>query len=193
MKKPTFKLIIPEWKNEIVIGIVEPTYYKASNKTSDKIKKMYKVKHCFGDHYYVDKNGSRVIKNKKTVGNEKTWRVNGQSFYTVNLHWKIRNEIVTQYHRYITDYIKEAFTEPFPIYLNSTLSMHINIYEIYTSKTPDITNMWILPKMIEDCFVIKGILKEDSPEFRTKTSYEYVFVEEEKDRKLEIIFKYISR
>ena len=191
MKKPSFKLIIPEWENEIVIGTVAPTYYKASNKTPDKIKRMYEVKRCFNDYYYVEKDGSRVIKNKKIVGNKQTWRVNGQAFYSSKLHWKIRNEIVNYYHTYITKYIKKEFKEPFPIYLNSALSMHINIYEIYSSKTPDITNMWILTKMIEDCFVNSKILREDSPEFRTKTSYEYIFVDEKKDRKLEIIFNYI--
>lgn len=191
MKKPTFKLIIPEWENEIVIGIVEPTYYKASNRTPDKIKRMYEVKHCFGHHYYVDKTGHRVIKNKKVVGNKRTWRINGQSFYASKLHWSKRSEIVRIYHAYIIEYIKKEFSDPFPIYLNSALEMHINIYEIYSHKTPDITNMWILTKIIEDCFVVSGILKEDSPEFRTRTSYEYIFVEEKKERKLEIIFKYI--
>jgi len=191
MKKPTFSLIIPKWKKEVVIGIVEPTYYKASNSTPDKIKRKYTTKHCADGVYYVDKTGKRVIRNKKIIGNEQTWRVNGQQFYSSNIGWKKRTNIIKTYKKYILEYIREANFEKFPIYLNSAIAMHINIYEVYSHKTPDITNMWILAKIIEDCFVEEKILKEDSPEFRTKTSYEYIFVGEEKDRKLEIIFKYI--
>jgi hypothetical protein len=48
---------------------------------------------------------------------------------------------------------------------------------VYSSNTPDITNMWILTKLFEDALVNTGILRDDSPQFRTKTSYEYKFVE----------------
>ena len=193
MKKPEFILTIPNWEREICIGTVTPKYYNASNKTPEKIKNTYEVKNIMGGWYYVDKKGAPVVKNKKAVGNKKMWAMNGQSFYSNNLHWKTRADIVKNYHKYVTEYIVEKFKEPFPIYLESTLSMHIDIYEVYCSKTPDITNMWILPKLIEDAFVNAKILIEDSPEFRTKTSFEYIFVKSDEERKLVITFKYIDK
>jgi hypothetical protein len=34
-----------------------------------------------------------------------------------------------------------------------TLNMDVIIYDVYSTFTPDITNMWILSKMIEDTVV----------------------------------------
>jgi len=193
IKKPEFTLTIPNWKNKVCIGIVGPKYYKASNKTPKTISSKYKVKNVMRDYYYVDEKGAPVVKNKKNVGKEEMWAINGQSFYQAALHWKTRTKIVNEYHAYLTNFIKKEFSDPFPTYLNFSLSMHIDIYEIYTSHLPDITNMWILPKLIEDCFVNSKILKEDSPEFRMKTSYEYKFVNKKADRKLVVTFKYKER
>jgi hypothetical protein len=64
-----------------------------------------------------------------------------------------------------------------------TLNMDVIIYDVYSTFTPDITNMWILSKMIEDTVVKCKILRDDSP-FRRHTGIGYRFVEEEKDRKL---------
>jgi hypothetical protein len=35
-----------------------------------------------------------------------------------------------------------------------------------------------------------GLLREDSPEFRRRTEYDYIFVEDEVDRKLVVTFSY---
>jgi hypothetical protein len=44
-----------------------------------------------------------------------------------------------------------------------TLNMDVIIYDVYSTFTPDITNMWILSKMIEDTVVKCKILRDDSP------------------------------
>jgi hypothetical protein len=74
--------------------------------------------------------------------------------------------------------------EPFPTFMAYTLNMDVIIYDVYSTFTPDITNMWILSKMIEDTVVKCKILRDDSPEFRRHTGIGYRFVEEEKIEKL---------
>jgi hypothetical protein len=190
IEKPVFKLTIPEWKNKVGIGIIAPKYYKAHNKVPDKIRDLYKVKKVFGDFYYVDDKGKRVKQGTRNVGEEKMWRINGQAFYSNTLHWRTRASIVKEYHMYIKEFIIKEFEDPFPTFLGFSLKMHVEIYEVYSAKMPDITNMWILPKMIEDTFVKAKILREDAPEFRRETSFGYSFVTEKEKRKLVITFKY---
>jgi len=190
IKKPSFVLIIPEWENSVKLGTISPKYYKACNKTPDKIKNAYKVKHVMGDYYYVDDKGKPVQKKTRNVGKAKMWKINGQAFYSNTIHWKDRAAVVKYYHKYISGYIEKGFKTPFPTYLGYKLRMHVHIHELYSSALPDITNMWILPKMIEDSFVKCNILAEDSPEFRSATSFSYKFVNKKEQRKLVITFKY---
>ena len=68
--------------------------------------------------------------------------------------------------------------------------MEVIVYDVYSKFTPDITNMWILSKMIEDAVVNCGVLRDDSPEFRMYTGCGYKFVDDEKDRKIVVTFKY---
>jgi hypothetical protein len=49
--------------------------------------------------------------------------------------------------------------EPFPTFMAYTLNMDVIIYDVYSTFTPDITNMWILSKMIEDTVVKCKILR----------------------------------
>lgn len=187
--KTVFQITIPKWKNKVPIGKVAPVYYTKNIGLPQKHAgaRLRKIGRKF---YYVDKNNKRLIKNVNKVGNIKYWRVNGQKFYSANIHWKTRSTIVNFYHRYFKDKINKKFKAPFPMFAGYSLDMHILIYELYTSDTPDITNMWILAKIFEDVMVAQHIFRDDSPQYRLGTSYKYKFVEDEKDRKLVIKFKY---
>ena len=187
--KSTFKITIPEWKNKVPVGTIITTYYKKSTKLPLKYKGA-KLKKFGRSQFYVDKRGKKIVKNPTKAGNVKYWNLNGQSFYTTNMHWALRSQITTFYHKYFKNYIKKGFKTPFPVFLEYKLEMNMKIYDIYSSNTPDITNMWVLTKIFEDVMVKEGIIRDDSPQFRSKTSYEYIFVKEEKDRKLIIEFKY---
>lgn len=188
-KDSIFTLTIPNWENKVPIGKITPLYYKKGSKLPIKYKKA-KLKKFGKVSIYVDKKGKKIIKNKNTVGEDKYWNLNGQQFYSTNMHWSTRSTIMNFYHSYFTTYIKKTFKKQFPIFLSHTITMEIFIYEVFSSKTPDITNQWPLPKLIEDSMVKAGILVDDSPQYRRKTSFEYIFVDNEKDRKLVIEFKY---
>ena len=189
--KTTFTMTIKNWKNKMPVGKIAAQYYKKGTKLPLKHKGA-RLKKFGRTSYYVDSTNKRLIRNDNKAGNTKYWNLNGQAFYSTNMHWTLRSQITNFYHLYFTKYIEKRFTEPFPVFLGYRMSIDIKIYDIYTSQTPDITNMWILTKLFEDAMVNTKILRDDSPQFRSRTSYEYIFVEKEKDRKLVIKFKYIK-
>lgn len=187
--KSEFVVTVPEWENKHIIGYVPTKYFLST----DRLPKKYegsKLRKIGLKKYYIDNVGRKIVKNKKSVGNPIYWTMNGQGFYNGKTPWAVRSVVVAYYHDYFIEYIKECLAETIPVFLEYRLSMHMDIYEVYSPKTPDISNMWILPKMFEDAVVKSKYLKDDSPEFRTRTSYEYVFVEDAVDRKLVITFKY---
>lgn len=190
-KDTVFTLTIPKWENKVKTGTIIAEYYKKKDKLPAKHKGAVLKK--FGRTLiYVDKKKKKIIKNPAKVGKAIYWNLNGQQFYSTNIHWSVRSTIVNYYHRYFIKFIKKRFKQVFPTFLQYRLSMDITIYEIYSSHTPDITNMWILAKLFEDAMVTAKILRDDDPQFRCKTSYGYKFVTNEKDRKLKIKFKYVK-
>lgn len=184
-----FKLVIPRWKNKVPIGTVQKQYYSKSAKLPLKHKGA-KLKKFGRSKFYIDNKGKKIVKNPLKAGNPKYWNLNGQQFYSTNMHWSNRTIIRNFYHSYFKKYINKGFKEPFPIFLEYRIEMNVVIYDLFSNNTPDITNMWILAKMFEDVMVSEKILRDDSPQFRSKTSYEYKFVENESKRKLIIEFKY---
>jgi hypothetical protein len=98
-----------------------------------------------------------VIQNTKIVKNPlqrnpEYWNLNGQAFYSTNMTWKQRSTIVNFYHKYFATYVNKQL-EPFPTFMAYTLNMDVIIYDVLLNVLPDITNMWILSKMIEDTVV----------------------------------------
>lgn len=184
-----YTLTIPNWVSKVQIGVI-PITYLIKGDTVPEAMKGFKTRKVGKDHYYIDNKNKKIVKNPNSKGKPKFWNLNGQDFYSNNMHWKTRTTIVNFYHKYFAGFIKKEFKEPFPTLLSYKLDMEVIIYDTYTVHTPDITNMWILPKLIEDTYVKLGILRDDSPEFRGHTGFGYVFVEKEEERKLVINFKY---
>jgi hypothetical protein len=108
--------------------------------------------------YYVDSN----TKNSKEPSSKREPRVlelKWTSLYSTNMTWKQRSTIVNFYHKYFATYVNKQLKEPFPTFMAYTLNMDVIIYDVYSTFTPDITNMWILSKMIEDTVVKCKILR----------------------------------
>ena len=187
-KKSVFTLVIPDWSNKIKKGKVARKYYTKKDKLPLKHKgaKLKKI----GRTFYYTSNGQKILKNTKTAGKEAYVRINGQKLYSGVMHWSERAFIVNHMHRVFIKEIKKTFDEPFPVFLGYTLKLKMEIYDVYTSTTPDIMNRWIEVKALEDAMVKAKILTEDSPEYRRSTCFEYIFVADEKDRKLVVTFSY---
>jgi hypothetical protein len=95
--------------------------------------------------------------------------------------WKQRSTIVNFYHKYFATYVNKQQRT-----ISYIHGLHLehgrDYYDVYSTFTPDITNMWILSKMIEDTVVKCKILRDDSPGLEDILVYR--FVEEEKIEKL---------
>lgn len=188
-EKTVFRLVIPEWVSKVRIGTIKTVYYVKGDKLPDKYKNA-KTRKVGKKLYYVDSKNKKIVKNPTKKGQPEYWNLNGQSFYSNNVTWKQRSTIVNFYHKYFSTYVKEQLKQQFPSFLAYKLDMTLTMHETYCRHTPDVTNMWILAKMLEDTIVKAGILRDDSPQFRMQTSYGYQFVEKEEDRKLVLEFKY---
>lgn len=188
-EKSIFTLTIPHWVSQVRVGTVKTEYYTKKDNLPEKYSGA-KTRRAGKIDYYVDDKNKKIIKNPATKGTAEMWNLNGQAFYSTNMHWKTRSVIVNFYHGYFMKYIKKAWKEQFPVFLSYKLNMNIQIFDVYTNKTPDITNMWILSKIFEDVVVKAGILRDDSPEFRMQTTVGYSFVDNQEDRKLVITFNY---
>jgi hypothetical protein len=190
-EKSIFTIEIPEWINKVRIGTVPTLYYTKGEALPSKHEGAT-LRKVGNKQYYVDEKHKKIIKNPLQRGNPEYWNLNGQAFYSTNMTWKQRSTIVNYYHKYFASYVNKQIKDPFPTFLAYTLNMDVVIYEVYSKFTPDITNMWILSKMIEDTVVKCKILKDDSPEFRRHTGVGYKFVEKEEDRKIIVNFNYIK-
>lgn len=186
-----FTMEIPDWVNKVRVGTIPTLYYTKGEPLPAKHAGA-SLRKIGSKEYYIDDKNKKIIKNPLQKGKPEYWNLNGQSFYSNNMTWKQRSTIVNYYHRYFKPYVMEQLKDPFPIFLSHTLNMEVLIHDVYSTFTPDITNMWILSKLIEDTIVKCKILRDDSPEFRRHTGIGYVFVEDEKDRKITVNFKYIK-
>jgi hypothetical protein len=111
--------------------------------------------------YYVDSKHKKIVKNP-LQREPRVLELKWTSLYSTNMTWKQRSTIVNFYHKYFATYVNKQLKEPFPTFMAYTLNMDVIIYDVYSTFTPDITNMWILSKMIEDTVVKCKILRDDS-------------------------------
>jgi Holliday junction resolvase RusA-like endonuclease len=184
-----FTVVVPEWINKVRIGTIKTTYFVKGDKLPEEHQGA-KTRKIGKKLYYIDSKNKKIVKNPTKRGQPEYWNVNGQAFYSNNMTWKERSTIVNFYHKYFSKYVNEQLKQQFPSFLAYKLDMKLTMYETYSRHTPDVTNMWILAKMMEDTIVKAGILRDDSPQFRMFTTYGYQFVEKEEDRKLVLEFKY---
>lgn len=189
-KRSIYSFSLPRWKNKMLLGVVDTEYYTSQTKLPQKYRGASLKK--FGNVLsYVDKLGNRIVRNASRAGTKKYMRPNGQHLYDGKMHWSDRNKLVRYYHGYFKAWLAKENIEPFPIFLNYSLAMTVTFYEVMDKFTTDITNQWLIVKILENVFKEMGILKDDSPEFRKSTKFKYRFVEDTEDRKLNVKFKYV--
>lgn len=192
MLKKGYTVIIKEWEKKVPIGESRPTYYTASSKLPKKYKDTAVLKK-FGKskQYWVDKGTLKKIVKKEGV--TKTWNLNGQAFYSATIHWRLRSIIVGFYHKIFVKEIKKVIKTEIPFYTHYSLSISVDIYDIYSRSTPDASNMWLLEKMFEDALQIAKVLRDDRPEYVIESGRKrYYWVDNTSERKLVFRIKYIK-
>jgi len=148
------------------------TYWKWSEK--DKLPKK--------THALIDKkpvihkkvafcaiNGERVEKKKSPV----KVHLNGQLVFNATYSWHQRAYIVSHYHKYFEKAIREQLKD---FYLKPSERLHIEYLLDYPTEdmSPDIDNMWLIPKIFHDTVRDMALIKDDSKHFINGFSMRYI-------------------
>lgn len=190
--KPKYEVVIPNWPSKVPISSRRPTYFTKAMRLPKKYSDVAILKKFGANKFYwvYKKTLKKIV---KTEASSKYWNLNGQALYSGSMHWSTRALVVSFYHALFKKYILKVFKEPMPIYLGYGLSISVDIYEIFSNFTPDITNMWLLEKMFEDTLQETGMLEDDSPQFVIESGRKkYYWVTKEEKRKLVFKIKYIK-
>lgn len=141
--------------------------------------------------YLIEKaTGLVVASNALTVGKPRDWRINGQDIYNQAVKHSARSGIAVKMHnKFIPSLknIKPLSEDLFP------LSLRVNFYILDENKREskarniDNDNRWIYEKSIQDTLVLLKIIPDDNPYIINENCKKTIFVENEKDCKLEII------
>lgn len=188
--KKSWKVIIPQWENKITLSKKTKAKYWLWKHRSN-LPKKYKDRLSptplhKGKHFYCkDADGNQFLKNTVKAGTPNEWVLNGQDLYNCSLGRFTRNTIVSYYHTYFGDFIKEQLTSPIIPTEAQYLSVSCDIYEIRRGIMPDVSNMWLLEKTFEDALQICEIITSDAPNIvRESGRKKYHWVDDIQKRQL---------
>lgn len=126
-------------------------YYNAVDFQNNKIPKKY-----FKDGIEFDKNGRAInaktkeliIKNPRTAGTPKFWKLSGQDLWSGNMHHSVRAKINEQLHNHFAKFIIEQIkieqnTKLIPFKPNERIQIHF-LFKNRIEQSQDLDNMAIL-------------------------------------------------
>ena len=181
-KKITHRVAIVDWIDSVLVSVEKAQYYTAKHKLPKKYKPILKR---FGARLlYVDSKNKAIVKNTKTIGKRNIWKVNGQDFYSLKLHWSTRSKIKTFYHGYFSREIRSQLPKRIILDDGNRFKIRMVIHTLRETGIPDITNTWILLKIFEDTLVQLKIIPDDDPKHVNDIQLSYKI---SKKRKLEFI------
>lgn len=128
---------------------------------------------------YCSINGEKVPKVNKGF----ITRLNGQFVYNAKYSWFQRVALVDYYH----DYFGKELLKIKDFKLESNERLHIEYLLYYDVKgiSPDIDNLWIIPKIFHDTMRDLKYIQDDSKLFITSFSMGYILSDEySNDKKL---------
>ncbi len=105
-------MILKKWKIEI------PDYIKSIQLSKgrrakyytvqEKIPKKYSVYKFNKEGYLIDEKGTKIVKNTKTAGTPKYWKINSQAIWSGNLHQFSRAKVSKELHEYFASHITNS-------------------------------------------------------------------------------------
>jgi hypothetical protein len=202
-----WKLEIPDYITHIKLSEQRRAkYYTISEE--EKIPKKYKKD---GVHYKNGKavcteTGINIIKNVKTAGTPKLWKINAQDLYSGNLHPQSRSKVMKEFHKYFGDIltnnlVKSLKNSKIEVKKDQRLAFYYTFEGKLENNKSDINNKsYLYDKAFTDTMteksltndkqkdVIKlGIIKDDSLEYIYSNHFEFF----EKDNEKLIIHIYL--
>ena len=104
-------MILKKWTIDI------PDYIKSIQLSKERRTKYYTIKekipkkynnYKFKNVYLVDENGNKIVKNVKTAGTPKFWKINSQAIWSGNLHQFSRAKVSKELHSYFAEHITNS-------------------------------------------------------------------------------------
>jgi hypothetical protein len=146
--------------------------------------------------YHRKKDGTLHLLNPKSAGNRKRMAVNGQLLYSGAIFEQARNNYIGFIKEQVFGSVNwEELKQFVKNRINYGLEYKMEIFRYVRDSTsylersiPDITNMWILPKVFDDLLQEKGILPDDNWANRPSVNYNYRIVDKIEEEKIEITF-----
>lgn len=182
-EKNTWIVIIPQYLTHIQLSKARrPTYYSKKDQIIGGIPKKY-----MKDGIEFNSKGRAInavskeiiIKNSKSSGTPKLWKINGQDLWSGNLHHSTRSKMNEQLHEFFANFIKDQIQneqKTLEIKLKSDERLHIH-YLFRDVIGQDIDNLAsIYVKTFQDTLSkskdkkydhIKkvGLIPDDNPKF----------------------------
>lgn len=119
---------------------------------------------------YCSIDGQKVEKKKHAV----KVHLNGQLVFNATYSWHQRAYIVNHYHKYFEVAIKEQFKHGF--HVKSDERLYIEYVLDYPTEeiSPDIDNMWLIPKIFHDTLRDMKLIEDDSRNYIDEFSMRYI-------------------
>lgn len=175
-----WKVIIPDYVTHITLSQKRRAkYYTVENQ--DEIPKKYlKQGICFVDNIAtLCDTKEKIVKNSKSAGKPRYWKINGQDLWSGNLHPHVRSKVNKELHEYFGKIIDEQIVSNGFNFIE--VSEDKRLFFVYTFKinikgSQDIDNMNVYVKTFSDTLtsynnpnqkeiVKKGIIQDDSPRY----------------------------
>lgn len=137
---------IPKFITHVVLSQKRRAVYY---KKGDKIPKKY-TKTKIQKGYVVDENGNKIIKNSRSVGTPKEFKLAGNDFYSGYQHPSIRAKIVRELKSFYRPFIQEHIINHGSI-TKFPLRIEWEVYTTVDSSNWDASNLHFYYKYFEDC------------------------------------------
>lgn len=171
MNNKTYKIEIPYFDKIEISKKRKAKYYTIKDK---KIPKKIQNNSTING-IFVDIEGNKILKNKKSIDKPRYITINGQSIYNGKLMGHARNLVARKVKEIYNPYISSL-----PKIISNNISIELEIRLTNTKYNWDCSNKWIYIKWFEDILVEKGIIPDDNIEY-IKSSGKITFIQDNVD------------
>ena len=162
-------------------------YYTKNNFLEGKLPKKYLVKvsgysRILSPDYYWSKDNyltdththQKPIKNSRTAGKARYWVINGQSIYNGAISPKSRAGLMVKLHEYFKEILKDC--PKFNLKEGERYKVKYIFYLLEDKVYPDISNLWIYGKVINDVLVKDlQVVADDNTKYHKNDEYDSEF------------------
>jgi|SRR6188508_260055 len=115
-----------------------------------------------------------IIKNSRTAGKARYWVINGQSIYNGAISPKSRAGLMVKLHEYFKEILKDC--PKFNLKEGERYKVKYIFYLLEDKVYPDISNLWVYGKVINDVLVKDlQVVTDDNTKYHKNDEYDSEF------------------